>query len=166
MADPTPARPWWAAIIDRVITGIIGLAVMILAVTVIRGAGAPLEIWLALAIGGAVVAGVAPSVIGRTPPPPDQRGGALVDLIVAVVAIGLIGAGAFLMSGCALLERRIVRCATTPRTVVEDLPDGRCAVRGFCDGHEMQTQIGPGPCGEVEEVAPDPSTPPEPAPEP
>lgn len=86
----------------------------------------------------------------------------LVDLLKRALGTGgaktlsfaLVGGALTLLSllgGCAALERREVACTTAPELVLEDLPDGRCALRGYCDGHELQTLIGPGPCGEVEE---------------
>lgn len=71
-----------------------------------------------------------------------------------ILAAGTLGGALALLSllgGCAALERREVACTTAPESVLEDLPDGRCALRGYCDGHELWTAIGPGPCGEVEE---------------
>ena len=70
------------------------------------------------------------------------------------LSFALVGGALTLLSllgGCAALERREVACTTAPELVLEDLPDGRCALRGYCDGHELWTAIGPGPCGEVEE---------------
>lgn len=71
-------------------------------------------------------------------------------VLMALLVGGVLTAGSTL-PGCALLERRQVECTEPPESVLEDLPDGTCALRGFCDGHELWTAIGPGPCGEVEE---------------
>lgn len=111
----------------------------------------------ALALVSAWLLGPLPSPL--TPPrppgsPPDQRGHVRGTLLVGLLAIGLAALGAVLLAssaGCALLERREVSCETPPELVLEDLADGTCAARAYCDGHEVQTAIGPGPCGEVEE---------------
>jgi len=108
---------------------------------------------LAAFVGGGLLAftglGTSPASAGPAP-----RGNARGAVLAAFLVLSLAVLGAWLLAtvaGCAALERREVSCSTAPEVVLEDLPDGRCALRGYCDGHELWTALGPGPCGEVEE---------------
>lgn len=152
MTDPTPApTPSPSRWTPEVVIGLLCLvASAVLPHLDLAGVGT------ALALVSAWLLGPLPSPLTQRPPgaPPD-RGHARAEIVVGLVAVGLALAGALalaaLSGGCALLERRETRCTTPPELVLEDLADGTCAARAYCDGHEVQTAIGPGPCGEVEE---------------
>lgn len=143
--------------------GLVGLVLVVLAYIVPRLAAVSTGLGDILDTGALVGAALLATEVARAraqlPPgattASDQRGHARAGVLVGLVAIALAIVGALVLAGsaggCALLERRQARCATPPELVLEDLADGTCAARAFCDGHEVQTAIGPGPCGEVEE---------------
>lgn len=106
---------------------------------------------LASFVGGGLLAFTG---LATAPQPAPPRGNVRGAVLAAMLVFSLAVLGAWLLAtgaGCAALERREVSCTTAPELVLEDLPDGRCALRGYCDGHELWTALGPGPCGEVEE---------------
>lgn len=108
---------------------------------------------LAAFVGGGLLAFTGIGTSAPTPAAPP-RGNVRGAVVAVLLVLSLAVLGAWLLAtgaGCAALERREVACTTAPEVVLEDLPDGRCVVRGFCDGHELWTALGPGPCGEVEE---------------
>ena len=174
MTTEATARPWWANLLTSALTTLIGAVLIVVAVCVLRPELAPngdvywgglFTLGLAFVMTGGSMLGVH-AARGSSPPP---RGSINVQALEAVAAVAfallLILFAAMSAQGCALLERRKVLCTTTPRMALEDLPDGRCALRGYCDGHEEHTQIGPGPCGEIEELRRTPAEP-DPAPSP
>lgn len=145
MSDTESPRSRWTPEV------VIGLLVL-LASLVLPYLDVPPGVSTACGLFAAWLLGPLPSPL--TPRPPDQRGHARGSLLVALLALGLGLLGAALLvssAGCSLLERRRVDCTTPPESVLEDMPDGTCVQRGFCDGHELWTATGPGPCGEIEE---------------
>jgi len=142
----TPDRSRWT---PEVVLGLLAL----LASLILPYLDVPVGVSTACGLFAAWLLGPVPSPFTRPPSPPDERGHARASVLVGLLAIALAAIGAVLLTstaGCALLERRQVQCTTPPELVLEDLLDGTCAARAYCDGHEVQTAIGPGPCGEVE----------------
>lgn len=142
--------------------GVVGLLLVVLAYVVPRlvavSAGLDDILDVCSVVGAALIATEVARARAQLPPStvsaPDQRGHARGSLLVALLALGLGLLGAALLAsaaGCSLIERRQVDCTEAPEVVLEDLADGRCVTRGYCDGHELWTAIGPGPCGEIEE---------------
>jgi hypothetical protein len=155
---PEDGRPWWAAVLTSGLTTLFGIALVLIAVIVVRPSVGPdySEVWIGILIGGMSAAGIGGSLLGRSPPP---RGFSRVGLLIGILIAGLLAA---LLPGCSLIERREVHTETAPEVQLEDAPDGRCYARGFADGHELLTIIGPvgERCPEVEVITrPAPVTP-------
>lgn len=151
-SPPAVVRPWWAALLTSAIATVLGLGLVLLSVFVVEPAIAVGESnagWQALlgvgltlmTVGGSVLAQLAQS-LGSS-----QRGGIDITALLGAICIVAVGAAlavglATLVSGCALLERREIHTDTAPE-VTYGVEDGRCVLRGFTDGHETYTAIGP-----------------------
>ena len=146
MAEPTPvasSRPWWAAPLTSAITTLFGLALIVISVVLVRPALGDDEswIWIALLFGGAGLAGVGGSLVGRGQPlPPDQRGSVRVVLLV-VALVGVAVALAASLAGCGAVQVRAEREITWQRR-----PGPTCYVRTLADGEVATETTAPTSC--------------------
>ena len=107
MTDPvTPPRPWWASLLTSALTTLSGLALIAIAVVLVRPAlsDSQSEIWIGLVFAGAGMAGVGGSLLSRSPRPPDERGLARVDAMLVISGTVLFVGLAWAVSGCASRE--------------------------------------------------------------
>lgn len=89
--------------------------------------------------------GIVVASLGGALPVPDALRrllGAGGSKVVAVLVAGGVLAAGSILPGCALLERREIHTDTAPE-VTYGVEDGRCVLRGFTDGTETYTAIGP-----------------------
>lgn len=102
-------------------------------------------------VGAGLLLAAKPTVT-LTPAPVVEapRGYSHIGALVLLAAASLIAA---LLSGCAAFQRREVHTQTAPVVVTDDT-SGRCITRGYGDGHELLTIIGPVGtlCPEVEVI--------------
>lgn len=134
MTDQLPDRPWWAALLTSALTTLFGLCMIIITVVWVRPALDPTdsEIWIGLVIGGASLAGVGGSLLGRT----GQRGSSTLGLLGAVVVVA-VAAVLLSQSGCGLLGP--VQVAAEREITWQRRPGPTCYVRTLADG-ELATE--------------------------
>lgn len=161
--DPTPAvpaappRPWWVALLTSALTSFFGLALIVVAVTLVypalpQGSDA---LWIGLVLGGAGLMGVGGSFLGRSSAPPDQRGRAAVHVLIlalaAFVGAALVIGLATIASGCAGS-----RYAARKDAAVDWTPGPPCHIEVHLDGQKKPavTVDAPEACEPAPDVCP------------
>lgn len=141
MTDQLPDRPWWAALLTSALTTLFGLALILITVIWVRPALDPTdsEIWIGLVIGGASLAGVGGSLLGRT----GQRGAAPLGLLGAAVVVAL-AAALLSQSACGLLGP--VQVKADREIKWQRRPGPTCYVRTLADGEVATETTAPTSC--------------------